>query len=165
MSRSPCSPRCCSGRERARSCSATSEIWTTAGACSGSPTSKTDAGRRTLEVPEALRPLLLALARDRIGAAPLFRDRHGERPSRFWLAYHCRKLCRRAMVPDVTPHGLRGTHGSLARRGGATGELVAAQLGHASTAITEGTYVLPEAAQAADARAVALRVVKGGRSP
>lgn len=126
------------------------------------PDSKTEAGKRQLEIPWLLQPLLRELAKDRPGDAPLFLDRHGKRPTRWWLAYHCRALCGRAKVPTISPHGLRGTHSSLASRGGATGELVAAQLGHASPAITRRVYVRPEASQAASAEAVELRLLQGG---
>ncbi len=126
------------------------------------PDSKTVAGRRNLEVPELLRPLLLALAKDKIGAAPLFHDRHGKRPSRNWISYWCRKMCRCAGVPELNPHSLRGTHGSIARRGGASGEVVAAQLGHSGQAITHRAYVTAEAVNAGTASAM-LRVIDGGR--
>jgi len=116
--------------------------------------SKSEAGKRAIEVPEVLRPLLLALAKDRIAAAPLFWDSRGKRPSRHWVLNHCQRLCRLAGVPVVSAHGLRGTHGSLARRGGATAELVAAQLGHAHVGVTNAAYITRQAAQAADAGAV-----------
>ncbi len=126
------------------------------------PDSKTDAGKRTLDVPGLLQPLLLALAKDRIGAAPLFRRRDGSKATRHWILYHCKRLCAVAGVPVITVHGLRGTHGSLARRGGATGELVAAQLGHASVGITNRAYIQAGASQAADADVV-LGVIRGGK--
>lgn len=133
------------------------------------PTSKTANGRRELEVPEVLRPLLLELARDKIGAAPLFvsergRSGKGARVTRSWLYYHCKRLCRLAGVPVIGPHGMRRSHGSIARRGGATGELVAGQLGHGSVAVQERSYVAPGSGEAAAAREVELRLVKGGRS-
>lgn len=129
------------------------------------PDSKTEAGKRTLEVPEVLRAPLLALAKDRIGASPLFvkaRNRGSEKATRHWLLHHCKRYCKLAGVPVITTHGLRGTHGSTAKRGGATGEIVAAQLGHASPAITHAAYVRPEATQAAQSAAV-LSVLQGGR--
>jgi integrase len=129
--------------------------------------SKTEAGKRSVEVPEVLRPLLLALSRDRIAGAPLFRDQDGERPTRHWVLHHCRRLCKLAGVPEVSAHGLRGTHGSLARRGGATAELVAAQLGHAGTYVTTTAYITRHAALSADCAAVAatLREPGGNRDP
>ena len=128
------------------------------------PDSKTETGKRTLEIPELLQPLLRELARDRIGASPLFRDRTGERPSRWWLAYWCKRLCKLGKVPEITPQGFRGTHGSIARRGGATGRIVQEQLGHASLAMTEGgAYVQRSAIEAADVRAVERRLLEGGR--
>lgn len=122
------------------------------------PDSKTESGKRRLEVPEVLRPLLLELARDRIGAAPLFRKRDGERATRHWLNHHCKALTKKATGRAITPHGLRGTHSSLARAAGVTGELVAAQLGHASTSMQERTYATAEAMQAGASNVVALRL-------
>lgn len=130
------------------------------------PDSKTESGKRTLEVPSLLRPLLLALAKDRIGAAPLLLDEDGERPTRFWMGYWCRRYCKLAGVPDITPQGFRGTHGSIARRGGATGHIVQEQLGHASVAMTEGgAYVQRSAIDAATSRAVELKLFAGGKKP
>jgi integrase len=118
--------------------------------------SKTEAGRRHLEVPDDLRPLLLELARDKIGAAPLFTDREGKAPTRHWLNHHCKRICKAAGVPVIPPHGLRGTHSSIAKRGGATGAIVSAQLGHAIAIpeVTDRAYVRKEANQAASTGAV-----------
>ena len=116
--------------------------------------SKTEAGKRAVEVPEMLRPLLLGLAKDRIAAAPLFWTTNGARPSRHWVRDQCIRFCRLAGVPEITAHGMRGTHSSLARRGGATAELVAAQLGHASVGVTNAAYITRQASSAADVGAV-----------
>jgi integrase len=126
------------------------------------PDSKTEAGKRCLEVPEVLRPMLLGLARDRIGAVPLFRMLDGTRATRHWLGHHVARLTKELAGRKVTPHGLRGTHASLARSAGATGEIVAAQLGHASVGMQVGTYARTEAI-AAGQGAVTMRVLKGGR--
>jgi integrase len=125
------------------------------------PDSKTEAGKRCLEVPEVLRPVLLELARDRIGPVPLFRMRDGARATRWWLYHHARRLTGELAGRQVTPHGLRGTHASLARSAGATGEVVAAQLGHASVGMQVGTYARTDAI-AAGQGAAALRVLRGG---
>jgi len=121
--------------------------------------SKTDSGRRTLEVPDPLRPMLLALAEDRDSGEPLIIDRH-----RDWLTRNVRRLCAVADVPTVTPHGLRGTHATLARDAGATGHLVAGALGHASEAVTEAHYLEPGTAQRGTARRV-FEVIDGGNCP
>lgn len=75
------------------------------------PASKTDAGRRTLEVPPMLRPYLLALAEGKKATDRLFteKDRH-------WLLYHVRRICDLANLPEVTVHSLRGLHATLADR-------------------------------------------------
>jgi integrase len=133
--------------------------------------SKSDEGRRALEVPGIVQPLLLELARGRRGAAPLFvaddaptakRKRGRRRATRHWLYYHCEKLCTAAGVPDISPHGLRRSHSSIARAAGATAELVAKQLGHGSTTVQARSYVAAGAAESGQARKVELRLVKGG---
>jgi integrase/recombinase XerC len=125
---------------------------------------KTVAGVRCNEVPDVLRPRLVALAAGRGGDAPLFTDREGGRPTRDWLHYYADTLCRAAGVPEVGPHGLRRTHASLATKGGATGHLVAAQLGHASPVVTHAAYIDPLAASSArTARTV--DVITGPRDP
>ncbi len=135
------------------------------------PDAKTDSGRRTLEIPEVLRPLLLDLARGRSGKAPLFiatdaptakRKRGARRATRDWLYYHCGRLCAAAGVPEITPQALRRTHGSIANEAGATAELVAAQLGHGSIAVQKRSYVAPGAAETGRARRV-MRLLHGGR--
>jgi integrase len=135
------------------------------------PDSKSDTGRRMLEVPALLRPFLVALAGDRGGNQPLFiatdspnakRKRGTRRATRFWLYYHCKLICKLANVPTMTPQALRRTHSSVARRGGATGEVVAAQLGQKSIAVQERSYVAPGAAEAGMAQRV-LHVLQGGK--
>ena len=123
-------------------------------------TAKTAAGERWLEVPPPLQPLLVAAAKGRVPDAPLL---GGERRTRYWVYYHVRRLCRLARVPRVPPHGLRGTHDTLAREAGATGHLVASALGHADGGRTsERHYADPGAVERARQRR-ALRVLTGGR--
>jgi integrase len=120
------------------------------------PVSKTRAGIRRLVMPPDLGKMLAAQAGD--GRA--FPD-----ADRYWVHYHVKRLCKLAKVPEVSPHGLRGTHASLAVRGGASSEIVAASLGHTSTRITERHYTREDAT--AEARSMAaqrnLLVLKGGK--
>jgi integrase len=121
------------------------------------PDSKTDAGKRTLEVPELLRPCLRELAKGKKPEAPLF-GQHW----RDWIRKQVRRICELARVPEVTAHGMRGLHGTMAVAAGATGHLVAASLGHGSFAVSERSYVKREALDAAKQDRV-LTVLKGGR--
>ena len=124
---------------------------------------------RTAEVPDDLRPFLLELAKGRPGSAYLFGEGDLDRPTRYWVYYHCKRLCAVAKVPLVSPHGLRGTHATIAMGAVATSHSVSAalaaagaSLGHApGSPITETTYVAPGAVTAAKQRA-ALRVLAGG---
>ena len=61
---------------------------------------------------------------------------------RIW--HQVRKYCRRANVPRVCPHSLRGLHSSLALAAGCTSSAVASALGHGSFAITAKHYVDPD---------------------
>lgn len=118
---------------------------------------KSRAGRRALEVPEPLRPLLLALAKGRGREAPLWPG-----ASRYYPRRWVHALCRLAGVPKVSAHGMRGLHSTLATEAGATGPLVAHALGHESFATTEGHYVAPGTAEKAKTKK-ALRVLNGGK--
>jgi integrase len=124
---------------------------------------------RVLEVPEDLRAHLLELAKGRAGAAFLFGAGELDRPTRYWIYYHCERLCLAAKVPVVPPHGLRGTHSTLAVGAVSTAHSVAAalaaaggSLGHApGSPVTATTYVAPGAVDTARQRA-AMRVLQGG---
>jgi integrase len=102
------------------------------------PQSKTEAGRRTLEVPVVLRPYLLALAKGKDPTDRLFTE-----SDRHWLLYHVRRICQLARLPEVTAHSLRGLHSTLATEHGSTGHTVAAALGHTSYTTTQKHYVQP----------------------
>lgn len=125
---------------------------------------------RSLEVPDEIRGLLLELAKGRPGSAFLFGETDLERPTRHWLYWHCHRLCKAAKVPQVSPHGLRGTHATIALGTISTSRSVAAAiaaagagLGHApGSPITATTYVAAGAVPAAEQRTF-LRMLKGGK--
>lgn len=138
---------------------------------------KTAAGRRTLQVPEVLRPLLRHhteglraahaigawLSGQHLGGAgewPLF----GEHNRRFVNAW-VQKLCVLAGVRRVTAHGMRGLHSSLAVEEGTTSHAVARAMGHETFAVTSQHYVSSQAKAAAGQRRVTetFGVIKGGK--
>ncbi len=82
------------------------------------PDSKTEAGRRTLQVPELLRPLLKGLAEGKSPEAKLF-GHHW----RDWVRKWVKRICEAAGVPKVTAHGMRGLHSTLAVENGVDPEL------------------------------------------
>lgn len=126
------------------------------------PDSKTEAGKRQIEVPAVLQPGLVRLAADRPPDAPLFAHALTRARPQDWAREQVWRICKLAGVQEVGPHGLRGTHATVARTAGATPELVAATLGHASPAITTGgAYIDKREAEATDRRK-AWKVFDGG---
>jgi integrase len=121
------------------------------------PYSKTDAGRRTLEVPDVLQPYLVELAADKLPTALLF-DYHARNWPRQWV----KRICIKASVPRVCAHAMRGLHATLAVRAGMAAHAVAAQLGHESFATTAQSYADPSALKQAEQQRT-LRVLEGGR--
>lgn len=117
---------------------------------------KTPSARRRLQVPELLRPLLQELADGKPPEVLLFGTTAKGRPLPVdYLWRKVRTLCEKAAVPRVCPHSLRGLHSTLALGAGATGELVAAALGHTSFAITARHYADPDALRGAQVQRVA----------
>ena len=125
---------------------------------------KTENAQRWLEVPEPLAALLQRQVEGLEPLAPLF---PGKAPGVSldhrlrWLRRRLEKLCDGAGVPRVCPHALRGTHSTLARAGGASGQVVAAQLGHGSERITEQHYLAPGTKRRAEQKG--FKLVAGGK--
>jgi integrase len=95
---------------------------------------KSQAGIRSLQVPDWFRPYLGKLATGKEATASLVGH------NRTWLHRNVRAICRSAGITEAPPHGLRGTHADLALMAAATPLSVSKALGHASTAITFRHY-------------------------
>jgi integrase len=121
------------------------------------PDSKTEAGKRTLQVPEVLRPYLLALAEGKKSDELLF-GYHDRNWPRKWVA----RICKAVGVPRVTAHGMRGLHGTLAVETGLSAHAVAAALGHESVTTTLQSYAKAGAGASARQEKV-LTVLAGGK--
>lgn len=120
------------------------------------PETKTEAGRRRLQVPELLRPYLVSLGEDK-GPHDLLFGQHWRDWPREWV----QRICDKAKVPKVTAHGMRGLHSTLAVDIGMTGQAVATALGHESSKTTYQSYVHPSAAAHSQQRKV-LGTLMGG---
>jgi integrase len=116
---------------------------------------KTRLASRRLQVPDCLRPRLLDLAAQVPPGERLCPIGHAA------LVKALRRHLRALDLPLVCVHSLRGLHATAAREAGATGHLVAAQLGHASPSTTEQHYTAPGTSDRLAHRA-ALRVLTGG---
>jgi integrase len=122
------------------------------------PDSKTAKGRRTLLVPEELRPFLLELAEGKRGDELLF-GYHDRSWPRLWV----QKLCEEAGVTRVTAHGNRGLHGALSIEAGVTPRAVADALGHESFQKTTARNYVPAETIGRAGQVRALSVLRGGK--
>ncbi len=126
---------------------------------------KTANARRHLEVPELLQPYLLRLAQGKRPEEFLFGlgERSGRPLRRQAMHAVVQRTCRKAGVPRVCTHSLRGLWATLAVGSGVASHAVAASLGHHSFAVTRKHYAQPAAiANAGTARFIG--VLEGLRS-
>lgn len=120
---------------------------------------KTKNAKRTLELDAPMvRELLLRHCEPFTPEALLFAEVGAtapRAPSALWKWLVL--FCKRAGLPRVCPHSLRGLHSSLAVKVGATSAYVARALGHGSDAVTRKHYLAPDALDSArSARVVAV---------
>lgn len=131
------------------------------------PCAKTPAGRRTLEVPDVLRPLLDACATGKGADRHLFecqRPHEIAKPKphgRDWVIDQVHRICDLSKVPRVTAHAMRGLLATLTAERGLAGHLIAATLGHEDERTTMRAYAAPGAAAAGINRR-GLVVLNGG---
>lgn len=127
---------------------------------------KTPAGRRTLEVPEVLRPLLLECAEGKTDNRYLFecereQDSIGKPHVRDWVIDQVQRVCDAAEVPRVTAHALRGLLATISAQRGLAGHLIAATLGHEDERTTMTAYAAP-GSKATGVNRKGLVVLNGG---
>lgn len=103
---------------------------------------KSERGYRDVEVPARLADLLRRRTAKRTLDAWLWpSDAAAGHRGPTWLLKGVRRACVEAGVSVVTPQGLRGTHGKLARTAGQTAHAVQAQLGHEDARTTVDSYI------------------------
>lgn len=124
------------------------------------PEAKTQAGRRTLEIPDVLRPMLRAHCKGRRGTELLF-GQH----CRGFVTSWVKEICRLAKIRPVCAHSMRGLWGSVQWSQGADPNLVARHLGHASPQVTAQHYATRQAQDAARSKRAGetLKVIAGGK--
>lgn len=116
---------------------------------------KTTKSRRAIQIPEAIRPLLALRARSKLPSALLFAGEGGGPHWRDWVAESVRRYCRRAGLPVVCAHSLRGVAATLSTQAGAAAEAVAQLLGHESVGMTRRAYIEPGTIERAELGRVA----------
>ena len=102
---------------------------------------KSQAGIRSLQVPDWFRPYLAEQTKDKAPTETLIGR------ERTWLHRNVLAICR---VTEAPPHGLRGTHGDLALTAAVAPKAVSEALGHESLTTTFRHYADAGIAQAID---------------
>jgi integrase len=98
------------------------------------PRAKSQAGIRAQELPKWFQPLIARLTAGKKSTDRIFPH------DRTWLFRQVQRICRLAGVPEISSHGLRGTHADLSLHAHVTALAVSQALGHTSTAVTFGHY-------------------------
>lgn len=128
--------------------------------------SKTEAGTRPLLVPEEMRPFLLRLCKDKLPSAWLFSSSRSAsgRPTRDWPRKWVKRICQAAGVPEITAHGMRGLHSTLANRAGVTPQVIAECMGHNNPRVTRDHYIDSGVAAQADQQRMLERLENKGEA-
>ena len=109
---------------------------------------KNERAKRRLDVPLFLQPILAQLAQGREPLAKLFGLNENGVPWRRQSLYRVvHEICKKAKVPLVCTHSLRGFWATTSVQIGTPSQAVAATLGHGSFAITERHYAAPGSSQ------------------
>jgi len=125
------------------------------------PCAKPPPGRRTLEVPAVLRPLLVECVEGKAAESHLFETEEGKPHWRDWIIHNVRRICDLVGVPEVTAHAMRGLLATLTAERGLAGHLIAVTLGHEDERTTMNAYAAPGAA-ASGANRRGLVLLNGG---
>lgn len=121
------------------------------------PDTKTEKGKRVVEVPVLLQEPLKKIAEGK-GPFDLLFGHH----TNSWLRSALKRLCKQAGVPYIPPHGCRGTNGTMAATVHGLSQAVADYLGHESVRTTAEHYVRSEVVDQAR-QETAMKVIQGGR--
>ena len=117
---------------------------------------------RKLGIPDVLWPHFEQRIRDKQPDAALFlaKSQDGFHCVE-WVNDNTKRLCEALELPRVCAHGLRGSHSSIAQEAGATGHLVAKQLGHSDEKTTREHFTEPGLGERKNRKRL-LKVLSGG---
>jgi len=90
---------------------------------------------------------LRSLASNKRADEWIFPSEKGTRRTKDWPAAQTRRICKLAKVPEVSAHGLRGTHLSMAEEAGTTPEMMLRSGGHESRGVQHASYLAPGAVE------------------
>lgn len=129
------------------------------------PSSKTESGKRIVEVNEFLQPFLKMLIEGKKSWDYLFPTEHNSKKGHVWESYvnrNVQSICDEAGVQKVCAHSMRGLHATLAEEYGVTGHAIAKSIGHVNIGVTHNHYTAKGTVENMRAKKAALRLVENG---
>jgi integrase len=126
------------------------------------PDAKTESGRRALDVPAVIVPMLASLVAGRPREDVLFPGERKPRRHRDWVREGVHRICDVAKVPRVSAHAMRGALATIAAERGQLGHMAAAHFGHTTPVMTEQAYA-KAGSKDTGTRARGMQVLQGGK--
>ena len=101
---------------------------------------KTDAGERTIFLPETAEKTLRAIRAINPFGEFLFMDKQGRRIRGNRFNYWLHRACRKVGIPERSSHKIRKTYASILLSSHVDERLIISQMGHTDIATTRGSY-------------------------
>ena len=101
---------------------------------------KTEAGIRTVIVPDNLMWIINEAMKLNPGAEYMFNEWNNKRIRTFTFRKQVSRLCKRLNIPYRSPHKIRKTYCSILLDNGVDHKMIEKQVGHVDISITEGYY-------------------------
>ena len=101
---------------------------------------KTDAGERTIFLPETAEATLKAIRAINPFGEFLFMDKQGRRIRANRFNYWLHRACKKVGIPERSSHKIRKTYASILLSNQVDDRLITSQMGHTDIATTRGSY-------------------------
>jgi integrase len=124
---------------------------------------KTKKSNRPRKIHEIFQPLIRQLVAGRQPLEPLFVAGDGGFHTESWLRAAVKRVCRTAGVPEVCPHSLKGTSGTILAEGGEQVDKVVEHLSHEHRKVSERHYLADGTLAAAQAERTFAVIIGGKR--
>jgi integrase/recombinase XerD len=117
-------------------------------------TAKTDAGERTILLPETAEKTLRAIRAINPFGEFLFMDKQGRRIRANRFNHWLHKACIKVGIPERSTHKIRKTYASILLSNQVDDRLVTLQMGHTDIATTRGSYYFNRKSEAQNKKVI-----------